>query len=397
MLNLDSETRACSPSAAPAATCPCARCRSHARRFSGTALTVTVGGLLRRSPGAGDPDRGRGNANLSGPRTVRRQRAHAAAARSPGGGLKDNAIPRESRAVIAVADAAAAQAAISDMDAALRHEYAAADPDVFARSNAAQPQQLPMDEASTQRAVCMLCCLPNGVQTMSRDIPGLVTNVAESRHPDNGRGHRAGVVLRAQQRGHAKEMLVARLRCLMAQLGGTVTVSGDYPAWGIPQGLAPARAHGRRLSRAVRPRPESGSHPRRRRVRTVCREAAGARLCVLRPRPDGRSTPAASGCTSPPYSASGATRSRCCAAANEQNKKPPCTDRCRAVCCMRNCLRSSCSSLCLRAATATMPESATSAIMFGSTMSWLNISVSSQTRSLDRQEPRKMKMMAMME
>ena len=28
-----------------------------------------------------------------------------------------------------------------------------------------------------------------------------------------------------------KEMLVARLRCLMAQLGGTVAVSGDYPAW----------------------------------------------------------------------------------------------------------------------------------------------------------------------
>ena len=28
-----------------------------------------------------------------------------------------------------------------------------------------------------------------------------------------------------------KEMLVARLRCLMAQLGGSVDVSGDYPAW----------------------------------------------------------------------------------------------------------------------------------------------------------------------
>ncbi len=28
-----------------------------------------------------------------------------------------------------------------------------------------------------------------------------------------------------------KEMLTARLRCLMAQLGGTVDVSGDYPAW----------------------------------------------------------------------------------------------------------------------------------------------------------------------
>ena len=70
---------------------------------------------------------------------------------------------------------------------------------------------------------------------------------------------------------------------------------------------------------------------------------------------------------------------------------------CRAVFLLGCYLRSSCSSLRLRAATATMPESATSAIMFGSTMSWLNISVSSQTRSLDRQEPRKMKMMAMME
>lgn len=60
------------------------------------------------------------------------------------------------------------------MDAALRHEYAAADPDVFVRAEAAQPQMPPMDAASTQRAVCMLCCLPNGVQTMSRDIPGLV-------------------------------------------------------------------------------------------------------------------------------------------------------------------------------------------------------------------------------
>ena len=38
-----------------------------------------------------------------------------------------------------------------------------------------------------------------------------------------------------------------------------------------------------------------------------------------------------------------------------------------------------------------------SAMTFGSTMSWLNISVSSQTRSLDRQEPRKMKTRAMME
>jgi Xaa-His dipeptidase len=130
-----------------------------------------------------------------------------------------------------VTDAAAAQAAISDMDAALRHEYAAADPDVFVRFDAAWPQQLPMDEASTQRAVCMLCCLPNGVQAMSRDIPGLVqTSLNLGILTTDANTVQASFCVRSNV-ATQKEMLVARLRCLMAQLGGTVTVSGDYPAW----------------------------------------------------------------------------------------------------------------------------------------------------------------------
>ncbi len=49
--------------------------------FSGTALTVTVGGLLGGHSGA-EIDKGRGNAKPPhGPRAVRRRRAHAAAAR----------------------------------------------------------------------------------------------------------------------------------------------------------------------------------------------------------------------------------------------------------------------------------------------------------------------------
>ena len=193
MLNLDSEdegvlTVSCAGGNVSVCTLPVTRAP-----FSGTALTVTVGGLL--------------------------------------GGLKDNAIPRESRAVIAVADAAAAQAAIADMDAALRHEYAAADPDVSVRVDAAQAQQPPMDEASTQRAVCMLCCLPNGIQAMSRDIPGLVqTSLNLGILTTDADTVQASFCVRSSV-STQKEMLVARLRCLMAQLGGTVAVSGDYPAW----------------------------------------------------------------------------------------------------------------------------------------------------------------------
>ena len=231
MLNLDSEdegvlTVSCAGGNVSVCTLPVTRAP-----FSGTALTVTVGGLLGGHSGA-EIDKGRGNANLLMGRVL-----YAVGARTPlrlvsvAGGLKDNAIPRESRAVIAVADAAAAQAAIADMDAALRHEYAAADPDVSVRVDAAQAQQPPMDEASTQRAVCMLCCLPNGIQAMSRDIPGLVqTSLNLGILTTDADTVQASFCVRSSV-STQKEMLVARLRCLMAQLGGTVAVSGDYPAW----------------------------------------------------------------------------------------------------------------------------------------------------------------------
>ena len=112
MLNLDSEdegvlTVSCAGGNVSVCTLPVTRAP-----FSGTALTVTVGGLLGGHSGA-EIDKGRGNANLLMGRVL-----YAVGARTPlrlvsvAGGLKDNAIPRESRAVIAVADAAAAQAAI---------------------------------------------------------------------------------------------------------------------------------------------------------------------------------------------------------------------------------------------------------------------------------------------
>lgn len=231
MLNMDSEdegvfTVSCAGGARADCCLPIRR-----QQFNAPVQEIAVTGLVGGHSGA-EIDKGRGNANLLMGRVL-----YAVSERTPlrlvsvAGGLKDNAIPRESRAVIIVTDAAAAQAAISDMDAALRHEYAAADPDVFARFDAAQPQQLPMDEASTQRAVCMLCCLPNGVQAMSRDIPGLVqTSLNLGILTTDANTVQASFCVRSSV-ATQKEMLVARLRCLMAQLGGTVTVSGDYPAW----------------------------------------------------------------------------------------------------------------------------------------------------------------------
>lgn len=231
LLNIDSEeegilTVSCAGGNVSVCTLPVTRAA-----FPGTALTVTVSGLLGGHSGA-EIDKGRGNANQLLGRVL-----YAVGARTAlrvvcvDGGLKDNAIPRESRAVITVADPDAAQTAIADMDAALRHEYAAADPDVFVRAEPAQPQMPPMDAASTQRTVCMLCCLPNGIQAMSQDIPGLVqTSLNLGILTTSEQCVQASFCVRSSV-ATQKEMLVARLRCLMAQLGGSVNVSGDYPAW----------------------------------------------------------------------------------------------------------------------------------------------------------------------
>lgn len=204
MLNLDSEdegilTVSCAGGNVSVCTLPVTRAA-----FPGTALTVTVGGLLGGHSGA-EIDKGRGNANQLLGRVL-----YAVGARTAlrvvcaDGGLKDNAIPRESRAVITVADPDAAQAAIADMDAALRHEYAAADPDVFVRARGSAAADA-ADGRGVHAARRMYALLP--AERRSDHEPGhsgAGADVAEPRHPDHGRAVRAGVVLRAQQRGHAK-------------------------------------------------------------------------------------------------------------------------------------------------------------------------------------------------
>lgn len=77
----------------------------------------------------------------------------------------------------------------------------------------------------------MLTCLPNGVQAMSMEIHGLVqTSLNLGILAAEQTALTATFCVRSSL-GSQKEMLHRRLRTLMAQLGGTVSISGDYPAW----------------------------------------------------------------------------------------------------------------------------------------------------------------------
>lgn len=199
--------------------------------FSGSALKVTVGGLLGGHSG-GEIDKGRANANMLLGRLL-----YAAQERlelrlvTAEGGRKDNAIPQEAHALLLTADADSVRAVAKNMEAAFRHEYRTTDPNVFVQVENAVTERIPMDEACTFKVINMLTCLPNGIQAMSADISGLVlTSLNLGVLATEEDELLASFCLRSSV-ATQKQMLVDRLACQMRLLGGSVCVFGDYPSW----------------------------------------------------------------------------------------------------------------------------------------------------------------------
>ena len=215
MVNLDSEdegifTVSCAGGNMTRCVLPVGR-----TAFGGETAVITVDGLQGGHSGM-EIGKGRGNADLLLGRALYAcARATDLRIVSVSGGLKDNAIPQTASAVVSAADVRAVETVCARLDAELKNEA----------------EGVPMDGDSTRRVTCLLACAPNGVQEMSRDIPGLVqtslnlgvlTTAAETVS--------ASFCVRSSVDSQ-KAMLTERLACLPEQLGGAVEVSGDYAAW----------------------------------------------------------------------------------------------------------------------------------------------------------------------
>ena len=231
LLNLDSEeegvfTVSCAGGSLTRCTLPVERAP-----FAGTALQIRVSGLVGGHSGA-EIHKGRANADMLLGRVLGAMAAETELRLvSACGGLKDNAIPVAAEAVAVAADAGRATAAAERLTAALKAEYQATDPGLAVEVCPAGAAEMPMDEASTRRALCLLACAPNGVQEMSHDIPGLVqTSLNLGILETTGAELSAAFCVRSSVASQ-KEMLHSRLRCLTEALGGTVDITGDYPAW----------------------------------------------------------------------------------------------------------------------------------------------------------------------
>ena len=231
LLNLDSEaegvfTVSCAGGSMAACGLPVARAP-----FGGDILRVRVAGLTGGHSGA-EIHKGRANANMLLGRLLRAMAAETELRLvSADGGLKDNAIPVAAEAVVAAEDGRKAKAAAERMAACFQTEYRRSDPMLTVTAEEAAAAWQPMDASSTERTVCLLACAPNGVQTMSQDIHGLVQTSLNLGILKTGENAVTASFCIRSSVDSEKEMLKDRLACLLAQLGGGVSFSGDYPGW----------------------------------------------------------------------------------------------------------------------------------------------------------------------
>ncbi len=199
----------------------------------GTGYRVTLSGLQGGHSG-GEIHKGRGSANQLMVRVL-----YSAMERVPGlrladirGGRFENVIcPRNDALVTVPVDRAADfESFLAEFDAILKNEYAGCDDGVsLACSKEVVPAAL--SAAATSSLLHVLLPLPQGVQAMSADFPGLVqTSLNLGVMGMQADGLHFTVSIRSSI-ATQKAMLLQRIRAIVEYAGGTVTERSSYPGW----------------------------------------------------------------------------------------------------------------------------------------------------------------------
>lgn len=234
MLNIDSEDEGILLVSCAGGTT--ATCRLDVNRIevAGTAVTFKIEGLTGGHSGV-EIDKGRANSNqLMGRLLNEFNKKISYDLISVSGGLKDNAIPRETTAklVIKADDIPDVKAMVVKYYNIFSSEYRTTDPQLDINVYVdGEGTFMAADESSKKAMIAALVNLPGGIQRMSTDIPGLVQtslNMGILKTTDSEMVMSFAV---RSSLGSEKEELVSRLTSLMEVLGGKIELMGDYPAW----------------------------------------------------------------------------------------------------------------------------------------------------------------------
>ena len=249
MLNIDSEEEgylltSCAGGAAVTVEIPVKR-----KGAVGKCADIWIKGLKGGHSGV-EIDKGRANSNVLMGRTLYSlSQKFKFNIMTIYGGLKDNAIPRETYSRIIFnenTDMEEVKKHLEELNKIYANEYSSTDAGIkiVVKTENKPGNYGVFYDKSTSKVIAALVSLPNGIQRMSHDIEGLVqTSLNLGKldtvflDPDNPYSHRDcplcvrfNYSLRSSI-STEKEELADRIKCLAEALGGTVSLNGDYPAW----------------------------------------------------------------------------------------------------------------------------------------------------------------------
>ena len=201
---------------------------------TGVICELAIGGPLGGHSG-GEIHKERGNSNRIFARLLYRIASRLPVCLiSAEGGLADNAIPRETKARLLAAeeDFASLDELVRAAEKEIQAELSSRDPGFYLRLERKENGSARcMDPGDTKRAAAFLHALPNGVQAMSADMPGLVeTSLNLGILKAGNEGVLAEFSVRSSVES-AKHALIDVLRAVTELAGGTVEATGDYPGW----------------------------------------------------------------------------------------------------------------------------------------------------------------------
>lgn len=197
-----------------------------------TALTIDIEGLLGGHSGL-EINKGRANANKLLGRLLYKAGDKIRLA-SVDGGSKHNAIPRDAHAVVVVnpSEETVIRKLAGSLEMSLKNEYKTADPGIRITVKPAEkmPKQV-MTRQCEKDVISLLYLLPDGVQSMSMEIPGLVEsslNIGVLRTKDNV--VEMSTAIRSSV-GSVKQDIYNRIEAAAALTNTSVTAEGEYPEW----------------------------------------------------------------------------------------------------------------------------------------------------------------------
>lgn len=150
------------------------------------------------------------------------------------GGLKDNAIPREAVCTILMENTEETELfeAIAEYERDLKKEYHVSEPQLCVLCTTKnQITAEALDRISFAKTIFLLRSLPNGVQHMSMDMPGLVETSLNAGIMQLSEDTLSLIFSVRSSVTSRKYEVTDRLTFITEFLGGSVTTSGDYPAW----------------------------------------------------------------------------------------------------------------------------------------------------------------------